>query len=71
MSELENMRLIARQRLNAALEEILSVFENTILKYERDAAQSREVISRQHALLCKLHQPSREWDAPLIGEQRL
>ncbi|XP_004073974.1 uncharacterized protein LOC101164237 [Oryzias latipes] len=66
MSELENMRLIARQRLNAALEEILSVFENTILKYEREAAQSREVISRQHALLCKLHQPSREWDAPLI-----
>ncbi|RVE67128.1 hypothetical protein OJAV_G00114120 [Oryzias javanicus] len=65
MSQLEYMRLFANQRLTAALEEILSVFENVIVKYERDAAQCREVISRQHALLCTLHQPLREWDAPL------
>ncbi|XP_024153978.1 zinc finger protein 236 [Oryzias melastigma] len=65
MSQLDYMRLFASQRLTAALEEILSVFENVIVKYERDAAQCREVISRQHALLCTLHQPLREWDAPL------
>ncbi|KAG8004789.1 Dynein intermediate chain 3 [Nibea albiflora] len=51
------LRVFVQQRLHAAVEEILAVFEQTIVKYEEEAALSQQVISRQHALLCALHTP--------------
>lgn len=64
MSRVQKLRVFISQRLNAALEEILAVFEKTIVKYEQEAALSQEVISRQHALLCALHKPLMEIPAP-------
>ncbi|XP_044028070.1 zinc finger protein 771-like [Siniperca chuatsi] len=60
MSRVQKLRLFVSQRLNAAVEEILGVFEETIVKYEQEAALCQEVISRQHALLCALHKPLME-----------
>ncbi|KAM6903528.1 uncharacterized protein PEZ65_018350 [Lycodopsis pacificus] len=60
MSRVQKIRVFVTQRLNAALEDILGVLEKTIVQYEEEAALSREVISRQHALLCALHKPLME-----------
>ncbi|KAK2830965.1 hypothetical protein Q5P01_018896 [Channa striata] len=57
MSLVQKLRILVRQRLNAAIEEILAAFEKTIVKYEQEAALRQEVISRQHALLCAVHMP--------------
>ena len=67
MSQIEQMRVFVSQRLNAAVEEILAAFEKTVVKYEQEAAQCHEVISRQHALLCALNRPL--MDSPHAGEQ--
>lgn len=66
MSRVQKLRVFVSQRLNAALEDILAVFEKTIVKYEQEAALSQEVISRQHALLCALNKPLME--IPSTGE---
>lgn len=66
MSRVQKIRVFVTQRLNAALEDILGVLEKTIVQYEEEAALSREVISRQHALLCALHKPLME--LPSAGE---
>ncbi|XP_073337770.1 uncharacterized protein [Pagrus major] len=57
MSRLQKLRVFVGQRLDAALEEILAVFEKTLVRYEQEAALNQQVISRQHALLCALHKP--------------
>ncbi|XP_076610226.1 uncharacterized protein LOC143335015 [Chaetodon auriga] len=57
MSRVQKLRVFVSQRLNAAVEEILGVFEKTLIKYEEEAALCQEVISRQHALLCAVHKP--------------
>ncbi|XP_078031915.1 uncharacterized protein LOC117264016 [Epinephelus lanceolatus] len=57
MSRVQKFRIFVTERLNATLEEILTVFEKTVVKYEEEAALCQEVISRQHALLCALHKP--------------
>uniref|UniRef100_A0A096M079 C2H2-type domain-containing protein n=1 Tax=Poecilia formosa TaxID=48698 RepID=A0A096M079_POEFO len=54
MSRSQKLRLFITQRLNAAVEEILAAFEETIVKYEEEAVLRQQVISRQHALLCAL-----------------
>lgn len=59
--------MLVSQRLNAAVEDIIAAFEKTIVKYEEEAAQCHEVISRQHALLCALNRPL--MDSPYTGEQ--
>lgn len=66
MSRSQKLRLFVTQRLNAAVEEILAAFEETIVKYEEEAALSQQVISRQHALLCALDKTVME--APAAGE---
>ncbi|XP_070702000.1 uncharacterized protein [Pempheris klunzingeri] len=60
VQRIQKLRVFISQRLNAALEEILTVFEETIVKHEEEAALCQEVISRQHALLCALHKPVME-----------
>ncbi|XP_051246898.1 zinc finger protein 48-like [Dicentrarchus labrax] len=60
MSRVQKLRLFVSQRLNAAVEDILAAFEKTVVKYEQEAALCQEVISRQHALLCALHNPLME-----------
>ncbi|CAG5886825.1 unnamed protein product [Menidia menidia] len=55
MSRVQKMRMFVSQRVNAAVEEILAAFEEVVEKYEEEAALSREVISRQHALLCSVN----------------
>lgn len=69
MSRVQKLRVFVSQRLNVAVEEILEAFEKTIVKYEEEAALSREVISRQHALLCALNNPIME--ASSTGKQHL
>ena len=66
MSRLQDLRVFVGQRLEAALEEILGVFEKTLVRYEQEAALNQQVISRQHALLCALHKPLME--LPSAGE---
>lgn len=70
MFHVQKLRAFASQRLNEALEEILEAFEKTIVKYEEEAALNREVISRQHALLCALNNPVIT-DTPAAGETHL
>uniref|UniRef100_A0A1A8GSR7 C2H2-type domain-containing protein n=1 Tax=Nothobranchius korthausae TaxID=1143690 RepID=A0A1A8GSR7_9TELE len=55
MSLSQKLHSFVSQRLNVAIEEIMAAFEKTIVKYEEEAALNREVISRQHALLCSLN----------------
>uniref|UniRef100_A0A1A7YB71 C2H2-type domain-containing protein n=1 Tax=Iconisemion striatum TaxID=60296 RepID=A0A1A7YB71_9TELE len=55
MSRSQKLHAFVSQRLNVAVEEIMTAFEKTIVKYEEEAALNREVISRQHALLCALN----------------
>ncbi|XP_061598017.1 zinc finger protein 236-like [Cololabis saira] len=57
MAQMDKMRVFVSQRLNAAVEEILAMFAGTLMKYEQEAAQCHEVMSRQHALLCALNRP--------------
>ncbi|XP_042337867.1 PR domain zinc finger protein 12-like [Plectropomus leopardus] len=60
VQRVQKFRIYVTERLHAALEDILSVFEKTVVKYEEEAALSQEVISRQHALLCALQSPMME-----------
>uniref|UniRef100_UPI0037E87D15 zinc finger protein 70-like n=1 Tax=Semicossyphus pulcher TaxID=241346 RepID=UPI0037E87D15 len=57
MSRVQKLLEFVSQRLSAAVEDILSACEKTLLKYEQEATLSQEVISRQHALLCALNKP--------------
>nr|XP_020507347.1 leucine-rich repeat extensin-like protein 1 [Labrus bergylta] len=60
MSRVQKFRLFVTQRLHVAVEDILAAFEETLVKYEQEAALTQEVISRQHALLCALNKPLME-----------
>ncbi|XP_043994940.1 uncharacterized protein LOC122843890 [Gambusia affinis] len=71
MSRSQKLRLFVTQRLNAAVEEILAAFEETIVKYEEEAALSQQVISRQHALLCALDKSVMEAPAADVFTQHL
>ncbi|XP_054878518.1 zinc finger and SCAN domain-containing protein 5C-like [Poeciliopsis prolifica] len=71
MSRSQKLRLFVTQRLNAAVEEILAAFEETIMKYEEEAALSQQVISRQHALLCALDKSVMEAPAADVFTQQL
>ncbi|XP_027891473.1 zinc finger protein 219-like [Xiphophorus couchianus] len=71
MSRSQKLRLFVTQRLNAAVEEILAAFEETIVKYEEEAALSQQVISRQHALLCALDKTVMEAPAADVFTQQL
>ncbi|XP_037548797.1 zinc finger imprinted 2 [Nematolebias whitei] len=71
MSRVQRLRVFVSQRLNVAVEEILEAFEKTIVKYEEEAALSREVISRQHALLCALNNPIMEASSTDVFTQQL
>ncbi|XP_029701367.1 zinc finger protein 835-like [Takifugu rubripes] len=57
MSPAQKLRLFVTERLNEVLVEILDVIDKSIAKYEQEATLSREVIARQHALLCSLNKP--------------
>ncbi|XP_029920190.1 endothelial zinc finger protein induced by tumor necrosis factor alpha-like [Myripristis murdjan] len=57
MSRAHALRELVERRLSAALRDVLDVFEKTVAKYEEEAALSRDVISRQRALLCALQGP--------------
>uniref|UniRef100_A0A1A8CZB8 C2H2-type domain-containing protein n=2 Tax=Nothobranchius kadleci TaxID=1051664 RepID=A0A1A8CZB8_NOTKA len=60
MSLSQKLHSFVSQRLNVAIEEVMAAFEKTIVKYEEEAALNREVISRQHALLCSLNGNTRD-----------
>lgn len=66
MSPAQKLRLFVTERLNEVLVEILDVIDKSIAKYEQEATLSREVIARQHALLCSLNKPLVE--QPSSGE---
>ncbi|XP_008420506.1 uncharacterized protein LOC103472568 [Poecilia reticulata] len=71
MSRSQKLRLFVTQRLNAAVEEILAAFEETIVKYEEEAVLRQQVISRQHALLCALDKSVMEAPAAGVFSQQL
>lgn len=57
MSPAQKLRLFVTERLNEVLVEILEVIDKSIAEFEKEATLSREVIARQHALLCSLNKP--------------
>ncbi|KAM4724686.1 uncharacterized protein FYW61_013008 [Anableps anableps] len=71
MSRSQKLRLFVTQRLNAAIEEILTAFEEAIVKYEEEAVLSQQVISRQHALLCAMNKSMMETPAADVFTQQL
>ncbi|XP_014895064.1 uncharacterized protein LOC106951850 [Poecilia latipinna] len=71
MSRSQKLRLFVTQRLNAAVEEILAAFEETIVKYEEEAVLRQQVISRQHALLCALDKSVMEAPSAAVFSQQL
>lgn len=51
MCKVEMLRALLNQRLSAAVEEILVVFERTIAEYEEELSRTKEENERQRKLL--------------------
>lgn len=57
MSKVRMLRALVQQRLTAAAEDILALFERTIAEYEEELSRSKEEIRRQHRLLDAVFNP--------------
>ncbi len=57
MSKVQLLRALVNQRLTAAAEEIIGLFERTIAEYEEELCRSKEENERQRKLLDAVFSP--------------
>lgn len=57
MSAVQMLRALVKQRLSAAAEEIVVLFERTIAEYEQELCRSKEENERQRQLLDAVFKP--------------
>nr|XP_061787025.1 zinc finger protein 771-like [Nerophis lumbriciformis] len=70
MCQLQMLRVLVNQRLNAAVEEIFLVFQRTIAQYEAELSRTKEENHQLLDAVCKKHQLQDVREEHLLPEQQ-
>ncbi|XP_077420522.1 uncharacterized protein LOC144050803 isoform X1 [Vanacampus margaritifer] len=69
MCKVEMLRTLLNQRLSAAVDEILVVFQRTITQYEEELCRTKEENVRQRQLLDAVYKPQAVLNSHIAGNQ--